>query len=348
MNVNSLRALLIVPITIALAYSIPSADLKAQGSGKNKSTSRIKMDDRIFDTSGFVKSRRDSASADDIKRSRDQGTAAHRWYRIEKNPLKGGELYQRAIILYPDPHYYYELGNCLIDMRDYENAIRSYDISAKLNHNKIHLVYYNAACAASLMEDKERALLYLERALAKGYTNTKHIRNDRDLRYIRGFPEFENLIVAYEALAQTSTAGLSVLEKKLVGIWHISPALGSGWSDTYQFFPNRVFYFNYSQMDCDRRTLSIGGTWRVERDSLILTISNKKIKEGGRLVPATGSCTSQKEIQGGIVKMVRVAPPEIKRHSIADPIYDRNFDKNRTTIGKTKFWKMSENPEDYR
>ena len=58
---------------------------------------------------------------------------------------------------------------------------------------------YNAACLYSLLGEKEKALLYLERSLDDGFRNFNHIDRDDDFDNIRDLPEFEALIERYKA-----------------------------------------------------------------------------------------------------------------------------------------------------
>lgn len=57
---------------------------------------------------------------------------------------------------------------------------------------------YEAACAYSLMGDKNKSLEYLKISMDKGNNMFHHIRNDIDLKNIHGTPEFEALVKEYE------------------------------------------------------------------------------------------------------------------------------------------------------
>src|SRR5436853_1253916 len=69
----------------------------------------------------------------------------------------------------------------------------------------------------------------------------------------------------------------------IVGVWQNQPALGSGWSNTYLFYPDGTFKFFYSQMDCAKRDVSYSGTYTVKGDALRLTKKDKVTVVGGEL-----------------------------------------------------------------
>ncbi len=62
--------------------------------------------------------------------------------------------------------------------------------------------YYDAACLYSIMDEKDKAIDYLRRALDKGFRRFAHIRRDRDLDNIRNEEEFKRLIDEYEQKMQ--------------------------------------------------------------------------------------------------------------------------------------------------
>lgn len=133
----------------------------------------------------------------------------------------------------------------------------------------------------------------------------------------------------------------------LTGIWQDSPSVGSGWSDTYQFFKNETVIFNYNQMICDKRTISYKGNWEIDnKGSLIITIIHKTIIEGGKLVPATGSCASEFEIEGGKTITVTPEKPEIITISLTEHKHDSD-DRETIKMNGNKFWMMNINPDNY-
>jgi hypothetical protein len=141
----------------------------------------------------------------------------------------------------------------------------------------------------------------------------------------------------------------SVDSKELVGIWQAIPEIASGWADTYQFFDNGAFTFNYSQMICDKRTLDYSGTWElITADKLKLTINSKTVLEGGKLVPAMGSCGSDYEIEGGEVKEIKLKNIEVQNIQLSTITVDKEKRDLRTrTFNGQAFWKFDDDPTMY-
>ncbi len=54
--------------------------------------------------------------------------------------------------------------------------------------------YYNVACALSLKGEKEKAIDWFEKALAKGFDDEKHVEQDSDLDPIRGEKRFQKVL----------------------------------------------------------------------------------------------------------------------------------------------------------
>lgn len=56
------------------------------------------------------------------------------------------------------------------------------------------VVWYNFACACALMEEPERAMTSLKKALELGYSDLAGVSRDPDLRSLHGLPEFKALL----------------------------------------------------------------------------------------------------------------------------------------------------------
>lgn len=55
-------------------------------------------------------------------------------------------------------------------------------------------VHYNHACSLALLERQDEAFAALERALALGYDDAEHLREDEDLASLRGDPRFAAIL----------------------------------------------------------------------------------------------------------------------------------------------------------
>jgi len=74
---------------------------------------------------------------------------------------------------------------------DIEEAIEDFHKALKIDPKDVS-IYFNLACAYSLMEDKEKAFKYLEMAVAHGMRDSERILSHDDLAFVRIQPEFES------------------------------------------------------------------------------------------------------------------------------------------------------------
>ena len=131
----------------------------------------------------------------------------------------------------------------------------------------------------------------------------------------------------------------------LVGAWNSGFPVASGWGDAYLFFDDGKYQFHYSQMDCEKRTLSEAGTWSRTGDELVLTATEKTVMKGGRLVDATGACRTPKELVDA-TPSVEQGKPGTKRLAISKIELDPKA-RRVVTIDGRKFWWIAW-PQEYR
>jgi hypothetical protein len=131
----------------------------------------------------------------------------------------------------------------------------------------------------------------------------------------------------------------------LVGAWNSGASVASGWGDAFLFFDDGKYQLHYSQMDCEKRTVSEAGTWRRTGNELILTAAEKTVMKGGRLVDATGVCRTPKELVDATAS-VEPGKPATKRLAISKIALDPEA-RRVVTIDGRKFWWISW-PQEYR
>jgi len=143
------------------------------------------------------------------------------------------EDFNTAIILSPDVARFYLLRGRLLQSRSDMNAYKDFrkviDLDTEpVDGSQTHYAYhflgqddkakewmvkiledkndkgnnYDAACLYSLMGESDMALVYLGRALDKGYREFNHMRRDHDLDAIRNLPAFKTMVTDYEHRAQ--------------------------------------------------------------------------------------------------------------------------------------------------
>lgn len=74
---------------------------------------------------------------------------------------------------------------------DIEEAIKDFHRAIKISPKDISL-YFNLACAYSLLEDKDEAFSYLQKAVKMGFKDFERIQTHDDLAFVRIQPEYEN------------------------------------------------------------------------------------------------------------------------------------------------------------
>lgn len=129
-------------------------------------------------------------------------------YRNKKQAEKSIDTFKFALNIYPDAKTYYELGNALLDVKDFEQAKKSYHMAEKMNYNPLSKVMYNLACAYSLSQDTDNSLKYIQLAIENGYNNTKHLLTDVDLAYVRNDSRFNEVYESAMSGAKDPMAAL--------------------------------------------------------------------------------------------------------------------------------------------
>ncbi len=152
----------------------------------------------------------------EIKPDKDQ--AFYNWGNVLSNlaAMEKGEkseaLYKQAIEKYlksieimPDDRISYKLGLTLVNLArtkegaDMKKMLKEALIKfKKLESTEEGKYSYDISCSYSLLDNKEKALKWLERSLRlKATPDKKHILGDADLDNIKKTKEFKNLLVKY-------------------------------------------------------------------------------------------------------------------------------------------------------
>lgn len=106
----------------------------------------------------------------------------------------------------------YGAKNFILSTSYFEKAIKSKPESKKN--------FYNAACAASLANDKKNSLKWLEIAVENGFDNLNHIKTDSDLENIRKEKKYNKIIVELQKKTELIEANYDKpLQKELLDIF---------------------------------------------------------------------------------------------------------------------------------
>jgi len=89
--------------------------------------------------------------------------------------------------------YWFSRGYELHQSDRYPQAIEAFAHSIGLRYRQATAMY-NIACGFAMLDDKDNALFWLERALASGFDRTDLLKNDSDLDPVRSDPRFRDIL----------------------------------------------------------------------------------------------------------------------------------------------------------
>jgi tetratricopeptide (TPR) repeat protein len=113
--------------------------------------------------------------------ARDWAAAVPLWEDVVRiNPTEG--------------RFWSRLGNAQLSLRNYRAAIPALERATELGFGAPENNAYNLACAYARLGDKDRAFVWLERALAMRFLNLDLAMTDEDLASLRADPRFRRLI----------------------------------------------------------------------------------------------------------------------------------------------------------
>ncbi|MBE7462542.1 MAG: tetratricopeptide repeat protein [Planctomycetes bacterium] len=85
------------------------------------------------------------------------------------------------------------LGEAYVRRGDYEKSLET-DLRLIGMRPESSIAHYNLACSYALNRNKEEALQALLKAVARGYNDVEHLRQDRDLKILHTDPRFQTLV----------------------------------------------------------------------------------------------------------------------------------------------------------
>jgi len=106
-------------------------------------------------------------------------------------------LFRKAIRMNPEPKAYYELGNALLSIKDYQQSADAFRLAVKLNFTPLANCYFNLSTAYCMLGDTVKAITQLRNALEEGYADKTRLTNDSNWDYLRTTPGFLAAITDY-------------------------------------------------------------------------------------------------------------------------------------------------------
>lgn len=154
-------------------------------------------------------------------------------------------------------------------VKNYKIATAYFDKAIKINPvSKKN--YYNASCAASLANDKQKSLKWLEIAIDYGFDNLDHINLDSDLDNIRNEKKFKRLTSDLKRKNQLKEANYDKpLQKELLEIYKLDQNIRNEYTSAQE-----KYGFRSKEVD------SLGNVM-LKRDSLNLIRVLKILDEKG-------------------------------------------------------------------
>ena len=154
--------------------------------------------------------------------------------------------------------------------------------------------------------------------------------------------------------SQTEDAGEMPDESHLVGFWHGSAAVGSGYSRRFFFFPDGRFIYRENSMDGSRRLIEISGEWKLRGSHLVLKADSLRYLQGGYIAEPYASYGSDFVIEAAEETGTALSPPEVFSMPMSD--FTVNYaashpeaDLDHLTvpfmgIGTGEYWRISSDP----
>jgi tetratricopeptide (TPR) repeat protein len=109
-------------------------------------------------------------------------------YKKKKEYQKAVDEIEQSLVIYCDSYSFYEYGNALMNLKDYENALKAYKVADDNYFENQHYLDYNIACVYSKLKKVSESYKYLKLAILNGYPNIEFIFSDPDLQELRNAP----------------------------------------------------------------------------------------------------------------------------------------------------------------
>lgn len=154
------------------------------------------------------------------------------------------------------------------------------------------------------------------------------------------------LIAEVSPAPRGDTVTLNAREDELVGMWHQSFNVASGYSERYHFFPSRWVIWYANEMDCGKRLLSLRGRWRVEGSLLHIEWRTERVAVGGTLIPSDGSCASDSMLVDAEYLDQTLLKPRLQSFVLSptEETDERENELLRISLDQEFYWKMNADP----
>lgn len=147
---------------------------------------------------------------------------------------------------------------------------------------------------------------------------------------------------------QIVAKGQEKLPVDFIGLWQDSPEYESSWRNCYTFFPDSSFAFHFDIFNCDENcdTYYYKGKWKVVKDTLSLSITEKKVIIGGKFLKMISNDVIT-ILHEGYDSIVKLDVPDVRRLKLK-MIFTFDGSKESILIDDHKFWKFEKDPLKYK
>ncbi len=137
-------------------------------------------------------------------------------------------------------------------------------------------------------------------------------------------------------------------QNEIIGFWHASPHVASGYSAYFAFYDNNNFQFATNSMDCDQRLTSYSGIYTVTDDTIALNIMEFIVLLDGKAILDETSCYNGYYLEGAEELRIYSNKDIIRKHKLDFCKYiEEDITFNCLIIGGLKYYKLCESIEDY-
>lgn len=233
-------------------------------------------------------------AADSLLQHQDWPAAANAYDALTRQEPKNGR-------------YWYRLGAAHYGMKHYREAVDAWTRAEAIGHNPV--VMYNLGVGYALLDDKDRAFEWLDKAVTAGFQQEGQFQQDADLSTLRGDPRYAALAARiHAATAPCESRAESHQFDFWIGEWDVKNPQGqlAGHSRIEQILGQCVLLENWTgtQGGSGKSFNSYdtaSGTWRqfwVDDQGTVTEFTDGMYKDGAMRFLTYSKATDGSEILG--------------------------------------------------
>lgn len=158
-----------------------------------------------------------------------------------------------------------------------------------------------------------------------------------------------DLILYYETRLESCETELPE-EDEIIGFWHGSESVGSGYSDRFFLFTDGRFVFRESSMNGAARLRELSGEWYIDGNHLVLEADSVVYNMAGEIVEPYASMGSDYVIDNCKLVYSELRPHDVFRLPLEDYFEGGELEGydypslSSMKIGFARYWRMAADP----